>query len=323
MIRGLAAHDGKVYIGYGDSGANPGTVHIHHIDATTGQLSGSQLAMATEQNTRMKTIDGALHAANIDPRMSWEGGQPFASNRSGAWAMSGWTNCCQAFDIEAVPGLRGCVMAAGSYLDRRTGASSYATWLTLDGGATWKAFQGPNAAPDGVARRVYRMILVRGELYAFTAQGAWRWRQVVPAREWNSWDAGWEPVTMPGDCSILATDMIPCAGNGTFAVWSMGPTWSFDGSTVRRMTGHLDMGQAFCTDPTDGHVYGVTRRAGIVRSLDGVHWFRHPSSGVWGATGVLASSIAVTNGTIFVGDHTSTVHAVASTSASWRRASTS
>ena len=98
--------------------------------------------------------------------------------------------------------------------------------------------------------------------------------------------------------------------------------WTFDGQTVRRMFGHLDFSMAFATDVEDGHVYAATRGGGVVRSLDGVRWFRHPSSGVWGRSGIPAFSIAVSQGTIFVGDDASRIHAVASTSVNWLPATT-
>lgn len=322
MIRSLAAHDGNVYIGYGDHGANTGPVHVHHVDGTTGRLSGSLLAMGSVRTVHVKSIDGVLYAATTTPHGVVGGGQPFASNLGGTWSMSGSTNCHEAFDVEAVPGLPGAVMAAGSSLDPRTGATSHATWLTLDGGTTWTTFQDPTQATTHGARRVFRMMLVRDELYAFTEHGAWRWRRVVPDTPSNGWDAGWAPVVLPGDFALLATNPLPTGGNGTFAVWSMGPTWTFDGSTVRRMGGHLDLGQAFSTDGAGGYVYGVTRGGGIVRSLDGVRWFRHPSPGVGGFSGIDASSIAVTGDTIFVGDFRSMVHAVASTEVRWRKATT-
>jgi hypothetical protein len=323
-IRGLAAHEGRIFIGSGECGASGEVAHVHSIDTTTGQLSGSLLGIAGAQIAQMKVIGGALYVTNLAPEVDACGAQPFASDRGGAWSMSGRIDCRRVFDLEAVPGRAGALMVAGSHLDELTGGSSAATWLTTDGGFTWSSFLMPAARRRAAAgaEPVVRMMLVGEELYAIAGGAAWRWRKVLPSRPCSVWSEGWERVELHQHCQILSMPAVATGGNGRFAAWAKGPMWTFDGTSVRRMFGHLDFGQAFCTDGSDGHVYAVTRAAGIVRSLNGVDWFRHPEPGVWGARGLPATSIAVHGGVIYVGDDTSAVHAVASSAVTWRRAST-
>lgn len=318
LVKNLAAHEGRIYIGYGDWNANAGPMHIHYIDAATGAMSGSLLKVPGEAIHSMKVVGGALYAPNIDPRTPWGSSSPFASNASGTWKMSGRTNAVHVFDVESVPGQPGAIMASGSQVNVATGEVSHGTWLTVDGGLSFRSFMGPGSNPHS---RVFRMINVKGALYAFTASGAWRWRGVLPTSRHNDWGTGWEAVSLPGPTDALALD-VPVSSNGRFAAWSLGSTFVFDGATIRVLDGDVAGMQAF-SPGDDGFLYGLNTVVGIVRTRDGVSWQKLANPGVWGDGGFLPSSLAVSNETIFCGGMDGIVKAVASTRGTWSRAKTS
>lgn len=321
-IRRLEVHGGTIYVGYGDGG--PGqSIDVHSIDTRTGQLSGSELVIPGARDTHMRVIDGALYVAGAAPPGGAGAGiLPLWSNRGGIWSASGIADGGPVTDLEAVPGAPGAVMVSGRDVVQGARTAAHATWLSVDGGLTWSSFRddagGVGTGPDAVLR----LLRVGTELYAISGPRAWRWRKESPRGPENSWTAGWEPVTLPDHCRVVSMEGVRRGGNHVFAAWSKGPMWTWDGQRVRRLFGHLDFAMAFCTDADDGYVYAVTRGAGVVRSLDGVTWFRHPASEVWGANGIPAFSIAVAKGIIFVGDDTSRIHAVASTSVPWLSAAT-
>lgn len=324
-VRVLAAHEGRVYVSFGDSLALPGSVHVHSIDTSTSRQGDSLPVMAGTTDTRMAEIDGALYAANLYPACAGEPeGQRLAINRRGHWSVSAWIDCDRVTDLAGVPGLPGAVMVSGSRVGASSGTSSLDTWLTVDEGLTWRSLRLPVASPNALdaAGAAARLVVVGAELYAVAPQGVWRWRAIVPSAGDHAWGVGWARAVLHDHCKVLTMSGVHVGGNSQFAVWSKGPMWTFDGTAVRRMFGHLDFGQAFCTDRADGFVYAVTRGAGLVRSLNGVDWYRHPEPGVWGTRGVPATSIAVSDGTIYVGDDSPTVRAIASTRVAWRRART-
>jgi hypothetical protein len=318
-IRGLVVHGDRLYIGYGDYGANSGPIQLHYLDLKTGVISGSVLELPFEDNTNMKVLDGALYAANIDPRTYWEGGQPFATNRSGAWTLSGWTNACHAFDVELVPGLPGAIMASGAWLGG-AGEGSYATWLSLDGGATWKTFA--DIVTTKNQTRVYRLARFADQLYCTTPDATWRWRGIVPATAWNAFEDGWEQVDIPGFTD--ARGEFAQAYNGRFYAWNYGPTMVFDGTTVRALFGDVAAVRDLFTDHADGYVYAIGANGGVLRTRDGITWSKHPSPGaIYQTNGLVCPSIAVAGETIFVGDEGGAIRAVASTKVRWQPASTS
>ncbi len=70
-IHDLAIADGKVFAGYGDYNANTGPVNLNSYSIATGAEKHEITGIPGEEIGKLKLLDGAVYAPNIDPRVSW------------------------------------------------------------------------------------------------------------------------------------------------------------------------------------------------------------------------------------------------------------
>lgn len=184
IIRALSGHGGLLYPGYGDWNANIGPLSLHTLNPATGTFSGEIMSFPGESMERHRVLNGSLYLTNIDPTTYWEGGQPFATNRTGSWQMSGWTNSVHVFDITTLPD--GTIIVCGSYLDALQAANGRAVHFSYDGGQTWKAVCHFQTTINQM--RAYSILNTAGGILVTVEDGSmWKWSGQKPTADSNEW----------------------------------------------------------------------------------------------------------------------------------------
>jgi hypothetical protein len=129
-IQTIAVYNGRLYLGYGDYGANTGPITITSYDPVAGTFSNEWTSM-TECIDTYRVISGRLYAPAIDPR----GEPPQAAGYAVGTPERQWRDdpvfMEHAYDMATLTG--DDLWLVGSYGDFHSVALR-----SLDGGASWK-----------------------------------------------------------------------------------------------------------------------------------------------------------------------------------------
>lgn len=281
MIKSLAAYRGLLYPGYGDWGANIGPIPIYSFNPATGVFSTPLLSFPGESAERRRILNGALYVSNTDPRTSWEDGQPFASNASGAWAMSGGTNAIHALDITALTD--GTLISVGANYDAATGATGRSAWFSYDRGASWSSASMPS--PSGTYTRFYTILNTKGGVLLTAENGTvWKWTGLKPVAPRNAY----EPYFTQVKASTSIPWNVACASNGSIALY--GSYLAHNGTTSWSVPSGFR-----AVESVGGYLYAATATQ-IYRTTDAHRW----SVCMTGQT-LPVSSMAVMGTTAYLG----------------------
>lgn len=149
ILAALYPFNGKLYVGFGDYGANTGPINIAPYDPATNTFSSSFLASNTESINNFREINGSLYAPAIDPRGSVYN-YLFAKGEPWNDAASSGVDGEHIFDVVSLTGTD--LIAVGSGLS--SGSVNAAVWRTTDGTNWAKILETPpiNASSGGAAR---------------------------------------------------------------------------------------------------------------------------------------------------------------------------
>ena len=176
-IHDLAIADGKVFAGYGDYNANTGPVNLNSYSIATGAEKHEITGIPGEEIGKLKLLDGAVYAPNIDPRVSWTSpanyGRYDPATHAGSYIAN--TPFIHVFDVAK---LGSELFMAGSIVNPDKTVYGPTNTLaaikkSVDGGATWTIDRTAADDPvvlstypgDGEYARYYWLAVSGGKLY--------------------------------------------------------------------------------------------------------------------------------------------------------------
>ena len=155
-ISSLTLYQGRVYVGYGDYGANNGPTDVVSFDPDTAEVITHLTDVPTEAIFPYREFDGWLYGPCVDP--SWYYGPGgYVTNKGGEWHTVEVPDMVHTFDVYADS--RG-TFVCGSRLDKTNTEVGRAVVLFQPAGqATWELVLQSEDAGDYT------------RFYAFTAEG--------------------------------------------------------------------------------------------------------------------------------------------------------
>jgi hypothetical protein len=270
----LQVHDGRIFAGYGDYGANTGPIVISSLDPAAGTGFAMETTADTEAVYNFREVNGQLVAPSIDPRVSAD------YTIDGPWENVSALGATHVYDTVTLTGTD--LWMVGSQ-----GADAVA-WRSADGGTTWEEARrvAPRSSTDYA--RFYFAGVAGGQLYVQAADlynGAHPTSTVFDGSTWadgpsllpaGGW--GWRPVSY-GSGFLMHEKGHGMDSNIRY----------FDGQSTQSVAYGLDFEVA-----ADG-VYVLGTDGVVKRSTDLVTWTAvaaGPSD---------ARSIAVTGSAVYVG----------------------
>jgi hypothetical protein len=155
-IHTLCPWKSKLYLGYGDYGANTGPITITSFDPTTGKFS-DEWTSQTEQISEFRPLHNRLFAPAIDPKWiyPWAAGYAICEP-NGKWSDNN-VYMEHAFDMATLDGKD--LWLVGSFGDEHSVALR-----SLDGGTTWRKSLDLYRKGDNYSRFYWAGVL-KGKLY--------------------------------------------------------------------------------------------------------------------------------------------------------------
>jgi hypothetical protein len=284
----LQSWNGKLYSGFGDYGANTGPIALTPFDGVRF-APAPELKADTEAVWTFRVIGGKLYAPSIDPRRRSDFAVATSVGGGVSWSNPTVVRATHAYDVASLTG-------SDLWIVGSDGAEA-AAWQSLDGGATWrKVLAVPSVSGIAVDyARFYGAGVYMGKLYlqATDFQGGPHPRTNV--FDGTSWADGPSLGTF-NHAQVFAGRLL--YHGGFHAGWSSNHLKAFDGvgsETVlpSRIYDYTIHGTEVCSLASDGHVRRTTDLASwtdVARAPD------------------TARSIAVFNGSIYVGGTDSTLY---------------
>lgn len=295
-IQELYAHNGELYIGYGDYTANTGPINVEALNLTDNTFT-SKLSVPTETINLWREINGHLYAPNIDPRINWEKNVGYATDETGTWENKNVTPFIHIYDIATSNGQD--LWLAGSSVTGENETSATIKRST-DGGQTWTAERIQKSTPDleGEIDRYYWLASAGGKIYA-------------------------QPDITPKPASIEVWDngtwsTIPTETNGT-------PEPLRDARTVATFKDKVYLGSPLGTKVIDSttntvsaptgappatdfyvdnnRLYALGSDTAVYVTEDGATWKRYELQLSPGTTGAAYRTLAVTGNNIYLGSY--------------------
>jgi hypothetical protein len=292
LLRDLGLDGGKLYVAYGDYNANTGPQQVHTFDPTSGQFSASQLQVPTEEISVYRKLNGKLYAPMTDPRVPSTSNVGYATNATGPWTNQMKAPAVHVYDVATMNGSDLWMVGSVAQYDPVTPGGGAAAYRSTDGGQTWQIVAKDTSVAENGFERYYWAAAINGTMY-LQADGV---TEGSPLRAFNG--TGWSTVAVDRPCGTVAANRVEvfknrivCAGGTAFGITT------FDG--VRSVTAPIGA-LADLAVPGDGYIYALTN-TGVHRSLDGISWtpLSTAPSG--------ARSVAVVNGTVYLGMSDSTI----------------
>ncbi|WP_426324188.1 hypothetical protein [Microbacterium sp. E-13] len=164
----LAISGDELYSSWGDYDDNVGPIALNSHNLVTGAQT-HHLTVNGEELNALRVVDGAIYAADIDPKVGWQSNAGFATNAGGVWKYVAAAPFIHVFDV-AVAGSE--IFLAGSIVNPDTATYGSAPYLAAikkssDGGKTWtiektrSSLRGSNDYD-----RYYWLASVNGKVYA-------------------------------------------------------------------------------------------------------------------------------------------------------------
>ena len=295
LIRDLGLDGGKLYVAYGDYDANTGPQHVHTFDPATGAFSGSQLEVPTEEISVYRRLSGKLYAPMTDPRLPWTADVGYATNATGVWTNQMKAPAVHVYDVATLNGNDLWMVGSVGQYDTAVAGGGAGAYRSTDGGQTWQLVAKDTSAVENGYERYYWAAAINGTMY-LQANGV---SGGAPLRAFNG--ATWSTVSagsVDRPCGTVAANrvevfknQIVCAGGSAYGVTT------FNGVTA--VTAAIG-GLSDLAVPGDGSIYALTTM-GVYRSLDGTSWTPLSTAPAG------AQSVAVVNGTVYLGMSDSTI----------------
>lgn len=292
LIRDLGMDGGRLYVAYGDYDANTGPQQVHTFDPVSGQFSPSALQVPTEEISVYRKLNGKLYAPMTDPRDPWTSNVGYATNASGSWTNEMEAPAVHVFDVATMNGSDRWMVGSVVQYDPAAAGGGAAAYRSTDGGQTWQVVATDTSVAENGYERYYWAAAINGTMY-LQASGV---TEGAPLRAFNG--TTWSTVAGSRPCGTIAANRVEvfknrivCAGGTVYGVTS------FDG--VRTVTAAIG-GLVDLAVPGDGWIYALTT-TGVHRSLDGTTWTALSTAPAG------AQSVAVLNGTVFLGMSNSTI----------------
>lgn len=274
----LRVHDGKVYAGYGDYGANTGPITVSSYSPGASAFT-SEAVSQTEAIYNLREINGKLFAPAIDPHgevSDYAVGGPWEDRKGpGAW---------HVFDMVTLTGTD--LWMVGSH------GNDAVAWRSLDGGTTWN--ESLRVAPQsaGDYARFYFAGVLKGTLYVQAADmsgGTHPKSRMTTGAEWSEGPA----LLAAGEIGSKATEF-----NGKLVFHAFGHGYqasikAFDGRRARSIAMGYDV------EVANGAVYVLASDGTVSRTSD----FRKLASVAKAPT--TARALTATSQSVFVGTTTS------------------
>jgi hypothetical protein len=294
LIRDLGMDGGKLYVAYGDYNANTGPQQVHTFDPVSGQFSASQLQVPTEEISVYRKLNGKLYAPMTDPRDPWTSNVGYATNATGPWTNQMKAPAVHVYDVATMNGTDLWMVGSVSAYDTAVPGGGAAAYRSADGGATWQVVAKDTSVVENGYERYYWAAAINGTMY-LQADGV---TEGAPLRAFNGTTWSTVPASVGRPCGTVAANRVEvfknrivCAGGTAFGVTS------FDGA--RAVTAAIGALSDLAV-PGDGYIYALTN-TGVHRSLDGISWTPLSTAPAG------AQSVAVVNGTVYLGMGNSTI----------------
>lgn len=134
-ISDLKLYQGRVYVGYGDYGANNGPTDVVSFDPQTKEITTHLKDVPTEAIYPYREFDGWLYGPYVDPRWYYGPGG-YVTNQGGEWHTVEVPDMVHTFDVHVDS--RG-TFVCGSRLDEKNSEIGHAVVMFQPAGqATWE-----------------------------------------------------------------------------------------------------------------------------------------------------------------------------------------
>lgn len=311
-VHRIANLDGKLYLSYGDYGANTGPIDVIVVDPADDTIS-SEATLNTEATWLYREFDGVKFVAYLDPQGGEgnpENGQ-FAYNDSSGWVVL--TNVSPYpvhVDDLYVTAEGWWLFGSSNEPDPPTGGAT--VWLSTDEGATWEVSLAPRPDTTGQARFVAACVL-DGDLHAVLDRGFAVGGRHIYRRTAGTW-VEVEPF------SAGVSDLVPFTIGGIeFAlVVTIGKQYSLSAAGLvavlttaadaghRESLRHMLPATAFCASVVGGFLYVLDSHSTLWRVDSSGH--RTPLMTLEVA---LVSCFAIVGSTVYFGTQDSKIYKAA------------
>lgn len=276
QILDLEVHDGKVWAGYGDYGANTGPITLAAYDPTSGGDFVAATTVDTEAIYNLRSVGDTLVAPATDPRRNADFalGDPWRQDRP--------LGATHVFDTTTLTGTD--LWMVGSQ------GTDAVAWRSLDGGQTWTESlrQSPTSGAANDFLRFYFAAPLDGTLYVQAvsyATGASASSKVFNGSRWSDGPSllgqggvGWKPQPFAGGLVYANT------GQG-----QAGAIYFFDGRSV------TTIGVGWDVEVDGGTAFILDLEGNVLASANATTW------STVSASSPSSRSIAVEGTTVYFG----------------------
>jgi hypothetical protein len=284
----LQSWNGKLYSGFGDYGANTGPIALTPFDGVRF-APAPELKADTEAVWTFRVIGGKLYAPSIDPRRRSDFAVATSAAAGVSWSNPTVVHATHAYDVASMTG-------SDLWIVGSDGAEA-AAWRSPDGGATWGRVLAvpPVSGIVGDYARFYGAGVYLGKLYLQATDFQGGPHPSTKVFDGTSWVDGPRLGTF-NHAQVFAGRLL--YHGGFHAGWSSEYLKAFDG--VRSET--VLPGRIHDYTIHGGEVYALGGDGRVRRTTDLAAW-----TDVADAPDT-ARSIAVFNGSIYVGGTDSTLY---------------
>jgi hypothetical protein len=231
-INALKLFEGRLYVGYGDYGANTGPTDVIGYDFSTSGFV-KEYTVQEEAITQFQTIGGKLVIPGVDATEAWDSGNVYVKSDDGWSKYRSVPYGLHVFDVAPYGGK--WFVGTGNYckLTREDEFAPGAILSTSDSCRTWR-YEYLSPSDRQAIYRFSALVPFKGKLYAFPYAYAWmtlsdmpeRFRQYLSEPLWNEGKEGYlvsvdralggsEAIVYDGS-AWRQSDMIP--GDGVYKI---------------------------------------------------------------------------------------------------------
>lgn len=313
VIATLKSWNGKLYAGYGDYGANTGPTYLTPFDGASFTAT-PEFTSATHGIYRFSAINGKLYGAHAQPNGA-DYSVGTAGSSTATWEQKALVNLAHAFDIVTLNG-------TDLYMVGGATNSKAEVWRSTDGGNSWQLALGlPPAKPELTCTasdgRTYK------DFSRFYGIGAYQGKLYVQGQDYCGWtqpesrvssDGGVTWTTGPNfglfnHAETFAGKMVFVSGNPHSGIGG-GSLRTFDGTNLeyKAPTGIWD----YTIDGDSLYILGTDNKVWKTTNLD--NWAEVAIAPTESRSVGIGRSIAILNGTIYLGGKDSAIYKHALTS---------
>lgn len=280
VLSNLVPWNNKLYVGFGDYGANTGPIAIRPY---TGSAFGSvEFSADTEAIYGYRVLGGALYAPSIDPRVN----QDYAVNNGTGWVGVDAVASDHVYDMAQV--------GTDLFICGASGENAV-VWRSTDG-VTWSVSLSEGPVNAGDSARYYGCLTLNGALYVAGHDVG------GPNHATQKWDGSTWSATAAN--LFIPTEATPY--NATYSLFKSGYPGAYQTGVLKKFDGTVSnafgTAQIYDFAVAGSTVYVVDSAETVWKSTDLVTW----TTVAGGPRGT--RSIGVLNGSIYVGTTTSKLY---------------